>query len=217
MTTSKLFAQTMERSTTFTAVSGWGYCAMGATRADRNSHCPTPGHNRSLAGGVARRKRWLPSRWRWSRCTGRPPRLGTPILSIPGRRLFVGLLPALFAGGVMTVALVAGQRSPADSRSVAVAVWRGRDAGGSILREDNPGDGSGVRAGRSDRVAVAVVLGECHAGRRIRAGAYRLRRIDREEAWWLSKQPIHPRRAAVRIRPSKKTPRAARPSSNSIP
>ena len=33
-------------------------------------------------------------------------RLGTPILSIPGRRLFVGLLPALFAGGVMTVALV---------------------------------------------------------------------------------------------------------------
>jgi hypothetical protein len=33
-------------------------------------------------------------------------RIGTPILSIPGRRLFVGLLPALFAGGVMTVALV---------------------------------------------------------------------------------------------------------------
>lgn len=33
-------------------------------------------------------------------------RLGTPILSLPGRRLFVGLLPALFAGGVMTVALV---------------------------------------------------------------------------------------------------------------
>ena len=33
-------------------------------------------------------------------------RLGTRILSIPGRRLFVGLLPALFAGGVMTVALV---------------------------------------------------------------------------------------------------------------
>jgi len=32
--------------------------------------------------------------------------LGTPILSVPGRRLFVGLLPALFAGGIMTVALV---------------------------------------------------------------------------------------------------------------
>ena len=33
-------------------------------------------------------------------------RQGTEILSLPGRRLFVGLLPALFAGGVMTVALV---------------------------------------------------------------------------------------------------------------
>jgi hypothetical protein len=33
-------------------------------------------------------------------------RQGTQILSIPGRRLFVGLLPALFAGGVMTVALL---------------------------------------------------------------------------------------------------------------
>jgi hypothetical protein len=33
-------------------------------------------------------------------------RLGTAILSVPGRRLFVGLLTALFAGGVMTVALV---------------------------------------------------------------------------------------------------------------
>lgn len=33
-------------------------------------------------------------------------RLGTQILSLPGRRLFVGLLPALFAGGVMTVALL---------------------------------------------------------------------------------------------------------------
>lgn len=33
-------------------------------------------------------------------------RQGTEVLSLPGRRLFVGLLPALFAGGVMTVALV---------------------------------------------------------------------------------------------------------------
>ena len=30
----------------------------------------------------------------------------TQILSIPGRRLFLGLLPALFSGGVMTVALI---------------------------------------------------------------------------------------------------------------
>ena len=33
-------------------------------------------------------------------------RQNTQILSLPGRRLFVGLLPALFAGGALTVALV---------------------------------------------------------------------------------------------------------------
>ena len=33
-------------------------------------------------------------------------RLGTHILSISGRRLFIGLLPALAAGGLLTVALM---------------------------------------------------------------------------------------------------------------
>ena len=33
-------------------------------------------------------------------------RLGTEVLSISGRRLFIGLLPALAAGGLLTVALM---------------------------------------------------------------------------------------------------------------
>jgi hypothetical protein len=49
---------------------------------------------------------------------GKASRLETPIFSLPGRRLFVGLLPALFAGGVMTVALV---RS-GDTRQIS-GVW----------------------------------------------------------------------------------------------
>jgi hypothetical protein len=95
----------MERSTAFTAVSGWGYCAMGATAL--------------IAAAIAMRQAtteawlavWLAEalvavtlglvamHWKASR-------QGTPILSISGRRLFVGLVPALFAGGVMTVALM---------------------------------------------------------------------------------------------------------------
>jgi hypothetical protein len=95
----------MERSTAFTAVSGWGYCAMGATAL--------------VAAAIAMRQTtidgwlavWLAEalaavtmalvamHWKASR-------QGTHLLSIPGRRLFVGLLPALFAGGVMTVALL---------------------------------------------------------------------------------------------------------------
>jgi hypothetical protein len=95
----------MERSSAFTAVSGWGYCAMGATAL-----IATPVALRQptidawlavwLAEAlVAVTLALLAMHWKASR-------LGTPLLSIPGRRLFVGLLPALFAGGVMTVALV---------------------------------------------------------------------------------------------------------------
>lgn len=96
---------TMERSTAFTAVSGWGYCAMGAT---------------ALAAAFIAMRQTTTEAWlavwlaealvavtlalvamHW-----KAARLGTPILSVSGRRLFVGLLPALFAGGVMTVALL---------------------------------------------------------------------------------------------------------------
>src|SRR5271165_3715639 len=96
--------QTMERSTTFTAVSGWGYCGMGVTAL--------------IAAAIATRQAtteaWI-SVWLAEALVAvtlglvamhwKASRQGTQILSLPGRRLFVGLLPALFAGGVMTVAL----------------------------------------------------------------------------------------------------------------
>jgi len=97
--------ETMERSTTFTAVSGWGYCAMGVTAL--------------VAAVIAVRQptteAWL-AVWLAEALTAvtlalvamhwKAARLGTHLMSISGRRLFVGLLPALFAGGVMTVALL---------------------------------------------------------------------------------------------------------------
>ena len=101
----EVIRETMERSTAFTAVSGRGYVGMGATAL--------------VAWYVAFRQptieAWL-AVWLGEALVavtialvamhGKASRLGTPLLSIPGRRLFVGLLPALFAGGVMTVALV---------------------------------------------------------------------------------------------------------------
>jgi hypothetical protein len=95
----------MERSSTFTAVSGWGYCAMGATAL--------------VAAPIAMRQptteAWL-AVWLAEALVAvtlalvamhwKAARLGTHLMSVPGRRLFVGLLPALFAGGVMTVALM---------------------------------------------------------------------------------------------------------------
>lgn len=100
-----LIRQTMERSTAFTAVSGWGYCAMGATALAASF----------LALRQPTTEAWL-AVWLAEALVAvtiglvgihwKASRQGTEVLSLPGRRLFVGLLPALFAGGVMTVALV---------------------------------------------------------------------------------------------------------------
>jgi len=101
----ELIRQTMERSTAFTAVSGWGYTGMGATAL--------------AAWYVALRQpateAWI-SVWLAEALVAvtiglvamhwKATRQNTEIFSLPGRRLFVGLLPALFAGGVLTVALV---------------------------------------------------------------------------------------------------------------
>ena len=100
-----LIRQTMERSTAFTAVSGWGYCSMGATALVASW----------LAFRQATAEAWI-AVWLAEALVAvtlalvamhwKASRIGTQILSLPGRRLFVGLLPALFAGGVMTVALL---------------------------------------------------------------------------------------------------------------
>ena len=97
--------QTRQRSSTFTAVPGWGLCAMGATAL--------------IAAAVAIRQRtvngwlavWLAEaliaftvalfsmQWKASR-------QGDSALSAARRRLLMGLLPAFAAGGVLTAAIV---------------------------------------------------------------------------------------------------------------
>ena len=102
----KVIRQTMERSSAFTAVPGWGFVAMGATAL--------------VAAPIAFRQHtaegWLAA-WLLEMMVAvtialiamhrKATRLGTALLSIPGRRLFIGLLPALAAGGLLTVALMA--------------------------------------------------------------------------------------------------------------
>lgn len=101
----EVIRQTMERSTAFTAVSGRGYCAMGVTALAAAAIAMRQSTTEAwlavwLAEAlVAVTLALVAMHWKASR-------QGTQILSIPGRRLFVGLLPALFAGGVMTVALL---------------------------------------------------------------------------------------------------------------
>jgi len=101
----QVIRQTMERSSAFTAVPGWGFCAMGATAL--------------IAAAIAIRQPttegWL-AVWLGEALIAltlalvtmhrKASRLGTEMLSVPGRRLFLGLLPALAAGGLLTVALM---------------------------------------------------------------------------------------------------------------
>jgi hypothetical protein len=101
----QVIRQTMERTTAFTAVPGWGFCAMGVSAL--------------IASPIALRRvspdGWL-AVWLMEALVAttialvtmhqKATRLETHMLSISGRRLFVGLLPALAAGGLLTVALM---------------------------------------------------------------------------------------------------------------
>ena len=94
----------MQGSSTFTAVPGWGLSAVGATAL--------------IATAVAMRQRtidgWM-AVWLAEGLVAftialfsmqrKASRQGTDIFSTVGRRLLIGLLPALAAGGVLTVAI----------------------------------------------------------------------------------------------------------------
>ena len=95
----------MQRASTFTAVPGWGLCAVGATALIAT---PVAMRQRTIDGWLAV---WLAEalvaftialfsmrqKASWQ---------GTDMFSAAGRRLLMGLLPALAAGGVLTAAIV---------------------------------------------------------------------------------------------------------------
>lgn len=101
----RVIRQTMERTSSFTAVPGWGFCIVGVTAL--------------IAAPIAYRQTtalgWL-AVWLAEALVAatialaamhlKATRLGTELLSVPGRRLFAGLLPALAAGGLLTIALM---------------------------------------------------------------------------------------------------------------
>jgi len=95
----------MERSSAFTAVPGWGFCAMGVTAL---AAAPIAFRQTTSDGWLAV---WLAEALvavtiALITMHHKATRLGTEVLSISGRRLFIGLLPALAAGGLLTIALM---------------------------------------------------------------------------------------------------------------
>jgi hypothetical protein len=101
----RVIRQTMERSAAFTAVPGWGFCITGLTALIAG---PIAYHQKTAEGWLAA---WLIEAMIAATIAlvmmhRKATRLGTEVLSISGRRLFIGLLPALAAGGLLTVALM---------------------------------------------------------------------------------------------------------------
>jgi hypothetical protein len=101
----RVIRQTMERSSAFTAVPGWGICMMGVTALVAS---PLAFRQKTAEGWLAA---WLiealvAATLALMMMHQKATRLGTEILSISGRKLFVGLLPALAAGGLLTIALM---------------------------------------------------------------------------------------------------------------
>ena len=101
----RVIRQTMERSSAFTAVPGWGICMMGVTALAAS---PLAFRQKTAEGWLAA---WLiealvAATLALMMMHQKATRLGTEILSISGRKLFVGLLPALAAGGLLTIALM---------------------------------------------------------------------------------------------------------------
>jgi hypothetical protein len=101
--------RTMEGASSFTDVPGWGLVAIGVTAVAASL---TAGHQHSAGRWIAV---WLCEAalaaslgvgmtWRKMR---RVPRVaGSPMLSVPARKFLFGFWPAIFAGAVLTAALI---------------------------------------------------------------------------------------------------------------
>ncbi len=101
--------RTMEGASSFTDVPGWGLVAIGSSAiaaAVLASVQPSAGRwiltwiaeaalGASIGGAMM---------WRKIRQRGRP--VGAPILSAPARKFLLGFWPAIFAGAVLTFALI---------------------------------------------------------------------------------------------------------------
>ena len=170
--------------TASTAVSGWGLCAMGATALITAAIAMRqPGFNGWLAAWLVEAPvaftialfsmHWKASRW------------GTDLFSTAGRRLLMGMLPALVAGGPAHRCHSVGRLHATDPRRVVIALRIGRGASGRIVRADSGGAGRSVYRPRRHRPAHAVAMGQCPADRRFRTGKHRLRSWDCAEIWWL--------------------------------
>ncbi len=138
----RFIRDTMERSSAFTAVSGWGHVLLGAT---------------ALAAAAIAARQISPFAWLrvWLAegllavaigllsCTWKANRRGLPLFSGPARKVALGLAPPLVAGAFLTFLLFR-----AGLQSALPATW--------LLLY-----GAGIMTGGAFSVAIVPVMGLC--------------------------------------------------------
>jgi hypothetical protein len=138
----RFIRETMERSSSFTAVPGWGQVAMGtiailaAWIASRQTS-PSTWLNIWLAAAVSAVGIALPAIWL------KAQRAGLPLTSGPGKKFAISFLPPVAVGGLLTAVLYR-----AGAVSVLPGMW--------LLLY-----GAGVITGGAFSVAIVPVMGGC--------------------------------------------------------
>lgn len=134
--------ETMERASSFTAVSGWGQVAIGLTALGASvAAALQPTSTRWVLAWVAEGVLSLCiALWSMSR---KARRAGEPLLSGPGRKVAFSLSPPIFVGGLLTLVLYR-----ADLRSALPGMW--------LLLY-----GTGVVTGGMFSVSIVPVMGLC--------------------------------------------------------
>jgi hypothetical protein len=138
----RFIRDTMERSSAFTAVSGWGYTLLGLTAVAAAWFAARQSSSFSwlrvwLAEGLLAVAIGLLS------CTWKANRRGLPLFSGPARKVALGLAPPLVAGAFLTFLLFR-----AGLQSALPATW--------LLLY-----GAGIMTGGAFSVAIVPVMGLC--------------------------------------------------------
>ena len=117
-------------------------------------------------------------------------RLGTEVLSISGRRLFIGLLPALAAGGLLTIALMASGPVHLIPGVWLVLYGVAVMQAGAFSVKTVPSMGARVCSVRRHDVAFTVAVGQRHASGRLWRVTHYLRVHHCEETRWVGTPSI---------------------------